>query len=266
MGGEREGARTPAHTEASVRRREPVLSGTWPTGIRPRSPVRGSRVWLLVAALHRLPARAQTRPLLPPEGPRTGGEPSFAGRLPHPSWPCDDRSKSDPPTPRKQLPAARTPDRHRPEPPHHIDFPSKERPSVEGHLPGVHSRSPRRGDLRERPATAAPRSVLVVSRHLDGLLLQASARVLHRAPDRRVRRGRTSSRSCSRRIVCPSKPSLRNQRPAVTTPLARPVHRRGLPSRPSRDPRTPDQSPLPTTDPTLGTTRVLKALIHLRVR
>jgi len=60
---------------------------------------------------------------------------------------------------------------------------SKDRPSVVLTTPKSTPGDPLRDCLREGPARALPRSVLVVFHHLDGLLLRCCARVLQRAPD-----------------------------------------------------------------------------------
>jgi hypothetical protein len=146
--------------------------------------------------------------LLPLEGPRTGGDRSFAGTLPDPSWPCEPaRTRSARSTPAvarwRVLPTVTGRD-------HHLTSSSVQRsPFRRGSpawspLPATTS-----WRLRERPATAAPRSVPVVSHHLDGFLLQTAARVLHRAPDRRVRRVRPPREGPAHRLVRPSEPSLR---------------------------------------------------------
>jgi len=107
-----------------------------------------------------------------------------------------------------RLPAsARPPDRHRSRPPPHVDSVVQRSPFRRGSPAWSPLRVATSWRLRERPATAAPRSVLVVLRHLDGLLLQTSARVLHRAPDRRVRR--VGPRRPPHRHICPSELSLR---------------------------------------------------------
>lgn len=78
---------------------------------------------------------------------------------------------------------------------------SKDRPSVVLRRE-VHSRSPSASKLasdflRGERAISLPCSVLVVSHHLDGFLLRAGARLLHRAADHGVRG--VSSRWTSRR-------------------------------------------------------------------
>lgn len=60
---------------------------------------------------------------------------------------------------------------------------SKDRPSVVLATPESTPGRPSRIRLRNEPARARPCSVLVVSHHLDGLLLRCRARVLQRAPD-----------------------------------------------------------------------------------
>jgi hypothetical protein len=63
---------------------------------------------------------------------------------------------------------------------------SKDRPSVVLTASKSTPGRPQRGHLRNEPAKARSRSVLVVFHHLDGLLLRCHARVLQRAPDRGV--------------------------------------------------------------------------------
>jgi hypothetical protein len=171
------------------------------------------------AGFGRVRGRTRSRPL---EGPRAGGEPFFAERLSHPSWPCTAARRTAR-SPRASA-VSRLGTSARPLP---VETPL----TIDRHV----QRSPfRRGSpawspllattswrLRERPATAAPRSVLVVSHHLDGFLLQTSARVLHRAPDRRVRRVEPPCEGLPTATVHPSELPLRRQPPTVTAPLAR---------------------------------------------
>jgi hypothetical protein len=60
---------------------------------------------------------------------------------------------------------------------------SKDRPSVVLTTSKSTPGRPLRDCLRNEPARARPRSVLVVFHHLDGLLLRCHARVLQRTPD-----------------------------------------------------------------------------------
>jgi hypothetical protein len=134
---------------------------------------------------------------------------------------------------------------------------------------GVHSRqNPRGTRLRVTPATAPPRSALVVFHHLDGFLLRCRARVLQRAPDPGVhpvsdrpprvapRPLRPSSGCCP---ALRSLPSVRSTtRVTGVSPRRSP---RALPPRPFPPP------PHPTANGGTETARRdLEAFLHERVR
>jgi hypothetical protein len=100
-----------------------------------------------------------------------------------------------------------------------LSWVSKERPSVvlatSESTPGENPCGTR---LRATPATASPRSVLVVFHHLDGFLLRDRTRVLQRAPDHGVHpvseprpEVALRPRSLPGMLPCPSKPSHRPQ-------------------------------------------------------
>ena len=178
-----------------------------------RDDVTGDRMPSLAppAVLHRLrhPRSHAGRP--PHEDPLPGGAPSFAGsRSPPPGLPTVvPRTTS---FPRARAVARRYAyGRSVAGRPHHtflLHCP-KIRPSAGEHLHGVHSRRPRRDLLRERPATAAPRSALGVSHPLDGFLLRGPACVLQHAPSPGVRPVLPPRGDASRRPLHPSKLSLR---------------------------------------------------------